>query len=219
MPKQTFFNLPQTKQALLIDLAITEFSQHDYKNGSVRRIIEKSGIAPGSFYQYFANKEDLYSYLFVIMADTKRAFFLENGMPDPPPTDIFEYLRRLAEVSAQFEVAYPQFSQLAYRALKNNSFPEEIVAAGKEKSDSFLHDLIAQGKAQGVIATEYDDELVAFLFTTIMTELSQFLLQKREEEAGNGERPFLDPTAPNNLFAQTMTILQFGLQGQKEYHE
>ena len=213
MPKQTFFNLPQTKQALLIDLAIEEFSQHDYKNGSVRRIIEKSGIAPGSFYQYFANKDDLYSYLFVIMAEKKRSFFTQKGVNNTSTQDIFAYLRQLAEISAQFEIAFPRFSQLAYRALKNNSFPEEIVAEGTERSDSFLHDLITQGKAQGVIASEYDDELVAFLFKLIMTELSQFLLQKREEEAGNGERPFLDPTAPNNLFAQTMTILQFGLQG------
>ena len=81
MPKQTFFNLPQSKQDLLLDLAIEEFSQHNYKNASIRRIIEKSGIAPGSFYQYFANKQDLYSYLFVIMAEKKRSFFCNARCP------------------------------------------------------------------------------------------------------------------------------------------
>lgn len=217
MPKQTFFNLPSTKQALLIDLAIDEFSQYTYKSASIRRIIEKSGIAPGSFYQYFANKEDLYSYLFVLMAEKKRAFFAEKGVSSTPPTDIFAYLRGLAETSAQFELAHPRFSQLAYVALKNNSFPEEIVTEGTAKSATFLQDLIAQGKAAGTIDARYDDELVAFLFNLILTELSQFMLQKRE--AADEQRPFLDPTAPNNLFAQTMTILEFGLRGREEYHE
>ena len=109
---------------------------------------------------------------------------------------------------------------MAYLALKNNSFPKEIVTDGTEKSNAFLNDLVAKGKEQGLIDPTYDDELVTFLFNMILTELSQFMMQKRQEQPENEQRPFLDPAAPNNLFAQTMTIFEYGLRGPSgEHHE
>ena len=63
MPKQTFFNLAESKRDAFLELAIDEFAKNDYKNASISRIVEKAGIAKGSFYQYFENKADLYLYL------------------------------------------------------------------------------------------------------------------------------------------------------------
>ncbi len=51
MPNQTFFNLPEKKQATIIDLAIAEFANNDYKNASITKIVKQAKIAKGSFYQ------------------------------------------------------------------------------------------------------------------------------------------------------------------------
>jgi TetR/AcrR family transcriptional regulator len=53
MPKQTFFNLPDEKRDLITDVVIDEFADNDYDKVSISRIVQRAGIAKGSFYQYF----------------------------------------------------------------------------------------------------------------------------------------------------------------------
>ncbi len=60
MPSQTFFNLPKEKRDTLIKIALNEFSANEYNSASVSRIVKETGIAKGSFYQYFQDKKDLY---------------------------------------------------------------------------------------------------------------------------------------------------------------
>ena len=59
MPKITFFNLPDEKRQLILDIAIDEFAENDFANVSISRIVARAGIAKGSFYQYFEDKDDL----------------------------------------------------------------------------------------------------------------------------------------------------------------
>lgn len=63
MPKQTFFNLPQEKQENLIQSATKEFSRVPLNKASISNIVKHAGIARGSFYQYFEDKEDAFYYL------------------------------------------------------------------------------------------------------------------------------------------------------------
>jgi AcrR family transcriptional regulator len=39
MPKTTFFNLPEEKRRLILDLAIEEFAERDYKSASISNIV------------------------------------------------------------------------------------------------------------------------------------------------------------------------------------
>jgi AcrR family transcriptional regulator len=61
VPKPTFANLPAAKRQVII--AIDEFATHSYAVASVSRIVERAGIAKGSLYQYFENKQDLFLFL------------------------------------------------------------------------------------------------------------------------------------------------------------
>lgn len=63
MPSQTFYNLDKEKQNKLIDAAINEFSRVEYEKVSINQIIMHAGIARGSFYMYFTDKDDLMKYL------------------------------------------------------------------------------------------------------------------------------------------------------------
>lgn len=58
----TFYNLPAEKRKRIVESALDEFSSFHYDKTSVNRIIRNAGIAKGSFYQYFENKDDLYAY-------------------------------------------------------------------------------------------------------------------------------------------------------------
>jgi len=63
MPTSTFFHLPPEKQRKLLRSAVREFSQQPYGEVPLSRIIAGAEIPRGSFYQYFADKTDLFVYV------------------------------------------------------------------------------------------------------------------------------------------------------------
>lgn len=63
MPKETFYNLDQEKKSKITEVLISEFSEKPFAEVSVKTIVERLGIARGSFYQYFDNLEDSYFYI------------------------------------------------------------------------------------------------------------------------------------------------------------
>ena len=103
MPQQTFFNLPEEKRQQILQVAIDEFAENEYDNVSISRIVARAGIAKGSFYQYFSDKEDLYGYILGLIAEAKREF-MSLDHPDPNHTGIFAYLRWMAEVGVAFQI-------------------------------------------------------------------------------------------------------------------
>lgn len=72
MPSQTFLNLDSNKQKKLLNAAMNEFSRVSYTDASINQIIQNAGISRGSFYTYFADKDDLFGYLLDL---NKKKFF------------------------------------------------------------------------------------------------------------------------------------------------
>lgn len=60
MPKEVFYNLAKEKQEKIIFVLKEEFKAKPFQKVNVKEIVEKAGIARGSFYQYFENLEDAY---------------------------------------------------------------------------------------------------------------------------------------------------------------
>lgn len=63
MPKAAFLNLPEDRRQLLLRRATDCFLQKDYAQLTVRDLLSALEISTGSFYNYFADKDDLYMYL------------------------------------------------------------------------------------------------------------------------------------------------------------
>ena len=63
MPTSTFFNLKYEKREKIIEVVKKEFERVPLSKLSVKRIVEGSYIARGSFYQYFLSKEDVIEYV------------------------------------------------------------------------------------------------------------------------------------------------------------
>ena len=63
MPSTTFFNLPAVKREKLLAAARQEFARVPYAQASINKIIRAAQIPRGSFYMYFADKEDLFSHI------------------------------------------------------------------------------------------------------------------------------------------------------------
>ena len=72
MPTSTFFNLPEEKRAKLLCAIKDEFSRVSFDEVSINKIVRAAEIPRGSFYQYFADKNDMLEY---ILTDYKKEMF------------------------------------------------------------------------------------------------------------------------------------------------
>lgn len=63
MCKETFLRLPEEKRNRFLDAAWVEFTTVPFAKASVNQIVHRAKIPRGSFYQYFTDKSDLFSYL------------------------------------------------------------------------------------------------------------------------------------------------------------
>ncbi|MCI8909735.1 MAG: TetR/AcrR family transcriptional regulator [Oscillibacter sp.] len=63
MPTETFLRLPEEKRGRFMEAAWAEFTRVKFADASINQIVRQAGIPRGSFYQYFAGKEELFLYL------------------------------------------------------------------------------------------------------------------------------------------------------------
>lgn len=78
MPTRTFYNLPDEKRKKLLDAIRKEFSRVPFDEVSVNQIIRMAGIPRGSFYQYFADREDMLQYLLTDYLEMLRRHALDS---------------------------------------------------------------------------------------------------------------------------------------------
>lgn len=213
MPNQTFFNLPTEKREQILQVAIDEFADNDYDSASISRIVARAGIAKGSFYQYFADKEDLYVYLLGMLAEAKTQF-LSLDHPDPEHIGIFAYLRWTIEVGVAFTLAYPKLTQIGLRSLNTGRFPKPFDTQVRATTLTFYQQLVEAGKQQGDIAADIDAELAAVIFDATLNAVGYYILERaaRDGDAAEQEkRSFFEHPEVKMLFAQTVGILEYGL--------
>lgn len=63
MPSEVFFRLTPVKQQHILDAIKEEITRVPFQDFSIYNVVRSCGISRGSFYQYFANKEDIMLYL------------------------------------------------------------------------------------------------------------------------------------------------------------
>jgi TetR/AcrR family transcriptional regulator len=214
MPKQTFFNLPDEKREQILDVVIDEFAENDYANVSISRIVANAGIAKGSFYQYFDDKDDLYGYLFDLILEAKSEMF-SLDQPDPAHIGVFAYMRWVLENSVQFELKYPRFSQIGYRMLKGGAQADVLMARSRGRQRQFYQQLVVLGKEQGDISPDVDSEIGAYIFDMLISDLGRFMIERTIGRHGAkqlGEVPFFEIPENRQTFAQALRILEFGMR-------
>ena len=96
MPKDTFFNLDESKREKIIKAAKAEFLNNPLRKARVSNIVNVASIPRGSFYQYFEDLDDLYYYIVEeVFTEIFDAGFLYSEMTD----DLFEF----AKISFDFD--------------------------------------------------------------------------------------------------------------------
>lgn len=95
MPKSTFYRLPDEKKKRILEAAKQEFLRVPYQEASINKIIKTAEIPRGSFYQYFEDKQDIFTYVLdeqheKIVEETVKSMKLAEG-------DFFRFIYRLID--------------------------------------------------------------------------------------------------------------------------
>lgn len=178
MPKQTFFNLPEEKREKIVNAAVEEFAEYGLENASTNRIVRNSGIAKGSFYQYFEDKQDVFMYLLSVLEREKMDFF--KGM-HPPSTnmDTFEYFRWMIKAGMEFNSAYPRMTQAVSRVLLGEGlYYGKNFASYREKTTQALSMMIQQAIERGEVDPSVDVELAVMVMDTWSNAISTYILNE-----------------------------------------
>jgi AcrR family transcriptional regulator len=213
MPKETFFNLPEEKRQVIIDIAIDEFADNDYKNASISNIASRAGIAKGSLYQYFKDKRELYFYLLQLAGEEKKAF-LSGKTPPDPTMSLFDYLRWLMKVGATFELSNPKLAQVAYRGLfSDRPFGDEPTQQILNSVKDYYGSLVDMGKTQGCIDPRIDRDLAIFLLESVFNRFGRYLTDRLNIDLpaiGRGEKKLQDYSI-DDLADQIIGVLERGM--------
>lgn len=215
MPTDTFKNLPEEKRARILDVAITEFAAHPYEAASISNIVRQAGIAKGSFYQYFADKQELYRYL--IELGTEERLALLKNLPTPDyASDLFGYLRWLFLTAVHFEVRYPRLARISYRAfMEEDPFPEIIEELRRRGTTQFFKQLLSQGVLYGSISPMVDPDIGAFLLEAVYYRVGKYILERVNAKEGDmSPESVLEDESVQQILDNMMDLIKGGMQAQ-----
>jgi AcrR family transcriptional regulator len=206
MPKQTFLNLPKEKQSAFMEIALLEFANNDYNTASVSKIVEKAGIAKGSVYQYFADKQDLFMYL-VDVSNQSMLEFVTQTPASTPPQDFFETLRWQMSVTVKASLKYPIHSKLLRRAYTAPlPFHDAIFEHARKIREEHFQSMIKQAQSSGHLDPKLDVSIASFMVQGLLNELGPYLQSRFGEPQDWSEIPEVD-----QVFDQVIMILKKGL--------
>lgn len=197
MPKPTFFNLPADKRQRIVDLALEEFANHPYGQASISRVVEQAGIAKGSFYQYFEDKFDLYSWL--ITGHIAPAKFASIHVASAPPgAGFFVTIEHLMRGGLEFAIANPRMLAVGAHFRRDHSDPrvQALYSRSLDMGWKNVRAMMERARETGEVRADLDLDLATDLLYAVLDEGLSMSLRRK---LGG---PFLDlPAHPEWLDA------------------
>ena len=172
-PLTTFENLPDEKRERVLSEATLEFADHGYHQASVNRIVNRLGIAKGSLFKYFGNKQGLFEYLFShAVAQFKQPL---KEIRDTASGDLFERMEKSLLAGVRFIDAHPHLYRIYLKMLFQENFPlrETFLTEIRQASFKFLRRLVEDAKENGQIRNDVDTELAVVHLNTTMDSFLQ----------------------------------------------
>ncbi len=133
---------PPDKRRRILDAAVSVFAQHGFYNAKVSQIAKEAGVADGTIYLYFKNKEDILIQVFIDAMD--------------------EILRRqdeaLADVSDPAE-RLRTFIRVHFASVAESRAMAEVITVELRQSSKFMRntDMKPFGRYLAMIARIVDD--------------------------------------------------------------
>lgn len=159
----------------LINAALIEFGDYGYDQASLNNILKRAEISKGTFYYHFKNKEELYIYLYDILAKEKMDFFNKNIDPEDFNKDIFTLLKIMSKVGMEFARYRPEIDRFSSSYLKdlNNPILDKIKEKYDYKNNDYLDSFIDKAYERGELREDLPREFIKNMANFLLTNLHE----------------------------------------------
>ena len=167
------------KRQMIIQAAIEVFSRNNFQNSTISHIAQKAGVAEGTIYKYFKNKEDLF---FSIPVEKTKEFSRElelhlqgiNGAVNKISKFIWYYLYFFKN-----NPEYARTLMLELRVSKN--FAKAKAYQSFRQFTNQVLEIIKEGQQEGVIRDDVNIYLLRQLILGILEHMVTRWLLKGEK--------------------------------------
>lgn len=183
MPKQTFFNLPAEKRQTIINAALDEFSAYGYGKSNLNRIVEASGIAKGSFYQYFEDKKDLYYYL-VDTIGRRKLEMLAPVLEAMAGNSFSHNLEEIFRIGIEFADSDPKFYKIGqdFASPANSEMMAGFFEKYQVRGTNIYMDLLMAAQKRGELHDDIDLPLAAGMVAVLISQTTVMALSQSPEK-------------------------------------
>ncbi len=170
----TFRHLPPDKQERVLDAALAEFAERGYQAASLNRMVAQAGIAKGSLYQYFPNKEGIFSYIFQYALKLVR-HTLTTVKEETLEENFFLRLEKSLLAGVTFSREHPRIFSLYLKIQfdKNVPFREEFLAAVRRHATEYFASLVRRARSRGELRPGVHQDAVLFLLDAVFDRFLQ----------------------------------------------
>jgi AcrR family transcriptional regulator len=170
----TFRHLPPDKQERVLDAALAEFAEQGYQAASLNRVVAQAGIAKGSLYQYFPNKEGIFNYIFqhaLQMVRRTLTSIKEETLED----NFFVRLEKSLLAGVRFSREHPRIFSLYLKIQfdKNVPFRDEFLSAVRRHATEYFASLVRRARARGELRPGVPKAAVLFLLDAMFDRFLQ----------------------------------------------
>jgi len=160
----------------IIQAAIEVFSKKGFHASGISEIARRAGVADGTIYQYFKNKEDL---IFSIPVEKTKEFRSKVELHLEGITGALYRLRKFVWYFLYFFKTNPEYGRLLMLEMRvSKSFVKTETYDFLKQSVSSVLDIIAEGQKEGVIRTDVNIYLLRHLILGILEHMvSRWLLK------------------------------------------
>lgn len=171
----------KVKRQIIIDAALEVFSRNGFQDATISEIAQKAGVAEGTIYQYFENKEDLF---FFIPIDKTKKFFEElelhlegiNGAIHKIRKFVWFYLYHLQE-----NPDYARALMLEMRV--NRNFARTKTFRPYKPLTQKILEIIEEGREEGIIRRDVSTYLIRHLILGMLEHLvTRWLLKGQKDD-------------------------------------
>ncbi len=170
----TFRHLLPEKQERVMDAALTEFADQGYHQASLNRLVAQAGIAKGSLYQYFPNKEGIFHHVFQhALALVHRT--LVTVKEETLGMDVFTRLEKSLQAGVRFLREHPRIYRLYLKIQfdQNMPFREEFMTAVRQYAADYFASLIRRARARGELKPGISERAALFLLDAVFDRFLQ----------------------------------------------
>lgn len=208
----TFQNLNPEKQERVLSVALDEFANHGFQGASVNRMVKTLGIAKGSLFQYFGNKQGMFEQVFARGVERFKGP-LRRVREETADQPFFDRLRVVLLTGVDFIRRHPLIYRMYLKILYQESMPlrDRLLSEVRLSSARFLRPLVVQGIERGDLRPDTDPDMALFLIDAVFDRFLQATAQQHLD-CGCGIHGADAPTL-EQCVDDIMLFLRFGMSG------